>query len=261
MLIGEHLNLHVTWLEQILFHQHPRVAKRRLRFALRRGEGFSQLADILDDFHAFTTAAGRSLEQHRITDAFAGFAEGFEVLRLAVIARHQRHTGLFHQRFGGGFAAHRVDGRGGRAEEDQPGGFDGAGESSVFREKTVAGMNRLGTASLGGGDQFIDLQITLGSLAAAQIDADIGFTAVARIAVGGAVHSDGSQAQGLGGAHDPAGDFATVGHQHSGNHRCAHQRDSLVGAACQFGGRFCRKARKPSWPSGLTRIRAMAFSV
>ena len=107
-------------------------------------------------------------------------------------------------------------------------------------------MNRLGTAGLGGGDQFIDLQITLGSLAAAQIHTDIGFTAVPRIAVGGAVHGDGGQAQGLGGAHHAAGDFAAVGHQQGGNHRCAHQRDSLVDAACQFGGRFCRKARKPS---------------
>ena len=133
VLIGEHLNLHMTRLEQILFHQHPRVAKRRLRFALRRGEGFSELADILDDFHAFAATPRSGLEQHRITDAFAGFAEGVEVLRFAVIARHQWHASLFHQRLGGGFAAHRIDGRGGRAEEDQPGGFDGAGESGVFR--------------------------------------------------------------------------------------------------------------------------------
>jgi len=246
VLIGEHLNLHMTWLEQILFHQHPRIAKRRLRFALRRGEGFSELADILDDFHAFAATTRSGLEQHRITNAFAGFAEGVEVLRFAVIARHQWHAGLFHQRLGGGFAAHRIDGRGGRAEEDQPGGFNGAGESSVFREKTVAGMNGLSTAGLRCCDDLVDFQVAVGGLAASQVHTDISFTAMPCIAVGRAVNGDGCEPQGFGGTHDPAGDFATVGDQHRGKSG-SHGRDSWVdGSACQLGARFCRKARKPS---------------
>ncbi|MNO53114.1 hypothetical protein D3C76_435520 [compost metagenome] len=261
MLVGEHLDFHVTWLEQVFLHQHARIAERRLRFTLSRGEGFGQLADVLDHFHAFATTAGRGFEQHWITDAFAGIAEGVEILRFAVITRHQWHTGSFHQCFGGGFAAHGIDGRGGRAEENQPGRFDGTSEPGVFREKPVTRMNRLRATGLGRCDQLVDLQITVGGFAAAQAHANIRFPAVPRLTVGGAVHGNRGQAQGFGSAHHAAGDFATVGHQQGGENRCAHQRGSLVVvAACQLGGRFCRKARRPSWPSALTRMRAMVFS-
>ncbi|MNK93454.1 hypothetical protein D3C87_1136150 [compost metagenome] len=261
MLVGEHLDFHVTRFEQVLLHQHPRVAERRLRFTLGRGQGFGQLADVLDHFHAFATATRGGFEQHRVADAFAGGAEGFQVLGFAVITGHQWHASGFHQGFGGGLAAHGVDGRGGRAEEYQAGVFDGAGEPGVLRQKAIAGVNRLGAAGLGGGDQFVDLQIAVGGFAATEVDPNVGFADVAGVTVGGAVHGHGGQAQGLGGAHHPASDFATVGHQQGGEDRCAHQRGSLVDSACQLGGRFCRKARRPSWPSGLTRMRAMAFSV
>ncbi|MNO81996.1 hypothetical protein D3C76_732550 [compost metagenome] len=261
VLVGEHLDFHVTWLEQVFFHQHPRIAERRLRLTLGRGQGFGQLADVLDHFHAFAAAARGGLEQHRVADAFAGGAEGFQVLGFAVITGHQWHASGFHQGFGGGLAAHGVDGRGRWAEENQTGVFNGAGESGVLRQKTIAGVNRLGAAGLGGGDQLVDLQITVGGFAATQVNANVGFAAVPGVTVGGAVHGHGGQAQGLGGTHYPASDFATVGHQQGGEDRCAHQRGSLVVSACQLGGRFCRKARRPSWPSGLTRMRAMAFSV
>ncbi|MCY1173527.1 hypothetical protein D9M73_136890 [compost metagenome] len=261
VLVGEDLDFHVTWLEQVFLHQHPRIAERRLRLTLGRGQGFGQLADVLDHFHALAAAAGRGLEQHGIADAFAGGAEGLEVLGFTVVARHQRHAGGFHQGLGRGFAAHGVDGRGRWTEEDQAGGFDGAGEPGVLGQKAVAGVYRLCTAGLGGGDQFVDLQVTVGGLAATEVDADIGFTAVPGIAVGGTVHGHGGQAQGLGGAHHPAGDFATVGNQQGGQRRTGHGRGSLFDdSACQAGLRFSRKARKPSCPSGLTRIRAMAFS-
>jgi hypothetical protein len=65
----------------------------------------------------------------------AGRAEGVEVLRFAVITGHQRHAGGFHQGLGGRLAAHGVDGRGGRAEENQPGRFDGAGEPAFSDRK------------------------------------------------------------------------------------------------------------------------------
>ena len=77
-------------------------------------------------------AARRGFEQHRITDACAGVAECFQVLGFAVVTRYQRHAGSFHQRLGRRFAAHGVDGRGGRAEEDQACRLDGTGEAGVF---------------------------------------------------------------------------------------------------------------------------------
>ena len=255
LLVGKHLDLDMPRLEQVFLHQHLPVAERRQRLTLGGGQGFGQLADVLDHLHALATAARRGLEQHRVADTLTGGAEGLQVLGLAVITRHKGYASRFHQGLGRGFAAHGVDCRGGRAEEDQACRLDGPGEAGVFREEAVAGVNRLGAAGVGGGNQLVDLQVTIGGLAAAQVDADIGFTAMAGIAVDGAVHSHGGQPHGLGGTHDPAGDFATVGHQNGVE--CAHERGSWV---CQLGARFCRNARKPSWPSALTRMRAMAFS-
>ena len=132
LLVGKHLDLHMPRLEQVLLHQHLPVAEGRQRLTLGGGEGFSQLADVLDHLHALATAARRGLEQHRVADTFTGGAEGLQVLGLAVITRHQRYASRFHQRLGRGFAAHGVDGRGGRAEEDQACRLDGTGEAGVF---------------------------------------------------------------------------------------------------------------------------------
>ncbi|MNZ64242.1 hypothetical protein D3C78_824090 [compost metagenome] len=261
VLVGEHLDLHVARLEHVLFHQHARIAERRLRFTLGRGQGFAELAFVFDYLHALATAPGGGLEQHRVADLLGGGAEGFQVLGLAVVAGHQWHAGLFHQGLGRRLAAHGIDGAGRWAEEDQPGLFDGAGEAGVFGQKAVAGVDRLGAAGFCRGQQLVDVQVAFSRLGTAEVDADISLAAVPRFTVDGAVHGDSGQAQGLGGAHHPAGDLAAVGNQQGGQRGAAHGRGSLFdGSLCQAGLRFSRKARKPSWPSGLTRMRAMAFS-
>lgn len=149
---------------------------------------------------------------------------------------------------------------GGPRKIDQPGLLDGAGETCVLRQKAITWVNGLGAAGLGCGQQLVDQQVAFGSLGAAQVDADVGFAAVTGVTVGGAVHGDSGQAHGLGGAHHPAGDFAAVGDQQGGQSGAAHGRGSFLSTVCQAGRRFSRKARRPSWPSALTRIRAMVFS-
>ncbi|MND43741.1 hypothetical protein D3C80_345610 [compost metagenome] len=250
--VGEHLDFHVARLEDVFLHQHARVAEGGLGFTLGGGQGLGQFAFPFHYFHALAATAGGGLQQHRVADAFGAGAEGFQVLGLAVVAGHQGHAGGFHQGLRGGLAAHGVDGGGRRAEEDQPGLGDGAGEAGVLREETVAGVDGLGAAGLGGGDQLVHQQVAFRRLGAAQVDGDVGLAHVAGVAVDGAVHGHGADTQGLGGAHDAAGDFTAVGDQQGSDH-CY--------CSCQDGLRFSRKARRPSWPSGLTRMRAMALSV
>ncbi|MNZ77104.1 hypothetical protein D3C78_956290 [compost metagenome] len=253
VLVGEDLDFHVARLGQVFLDQHVRVAKTGLRLALGGFQRLGQFAFALDHLHALAATAGGGLQQHRVADA-RGFAlEGRVVLVIAVVAGHQRHAGFFHQRLGRGLAAHRIDGAGWRAEEDQPGLFAGAGEASVLREETIAGVDRLRTGGLRGGEHGIGAQVAFRRLGAAEVDGDVGFFHMAGVAVGGAVHGDGGQAQGLGGAHDPAGDLAAVGDQQCGNRH--------YWFSCQAGLRFSRKACRPSWPSGLMRMRAMAASV
>ena len=219
VLVGKHLNLHMTRLQHVLLHQHARVAKGGQCLALRRLQALDQLRFAFRHLHAFAATAGGGLEQHRVADMGAGGAEGFQVLGFAVVTRYQRHPGFFHQGFGGGFAAHGVDGAGRRAKKHQPGSFDGAGKAGVFREKTVTRVNCLGTAGLGCRDNLVYQQVAVSRLGTAEVDRDIRFTHMPGMAVDGTVYRHGSQAHGLGGTHHAAGDFAAVGHQKSGNHR------------------------------------------
>ncbi|MCY1363691.1 hypothetical protein D9M69_504660 [compost metagenome] len=250
--VGEHLDFHVARLEDVFLHQHARVAEGGLGFTLGGGQGLGQFAFPFHYFHALAATAGGGLQQHRVADAFGAGAEGFQVLGLAVVAGHQGHAGGFHQGLGGGLAAHGVDGGGRRAEEDQAGIGNGAGEAGVLREEAIAGVDGLGAAGLGGGDQLVHQQVAFCRLGAAEVHGDIGFAHMAGVAVDGAMHGHSTDTEGLGGAHDAAGDFTAVGDQQGGDH-CY--------CSCQDGLRFSRKARRPSWPSGLTRMRAMALSV
>ena len=152
MLIGEHLDLDVTRLEDVFLDQHARVAKRRLRLALGRLQRLGQISLALDHLHAFAATACSGLEQYRVANLFCSDAEGFHVLGFAVIAGHQWHAGLFHQCLGRRFAAHGIDGRGRRAKEYQAGILDGASEIGILGKEAVARMDRLRAAGLGGGD-------------------------------------------------------------------------------------------------------------
>ena len=61
VLVGEHLDLHMARLEHVFFDQHARIAERRQRLTLRRGQRISQILIALDHLHAFAAAARRSL--------------------------------------------------------------------------------------------------------------------------------------------------------------------------------------------------------
>ena len=115
VLIGKHLNLHMPGLEHVFFDQHACIAKRRQRFTLSRSQCFGQLAFVVHHFHALAATPGGGFKQDRVADVLSRGAKGLQILRLAVITRHQRHPGHFHQGLGGGFTAHGINGRGGRA--------------------------------------------------------------------------------------------------------------------------------------------------
>ena len=72
------------------------------------------------------------------------------LLVVAVVARHQRHAGRFHQRLGADLRAHRADRRRRRADEDDAGLGAGSREVRVLGQEAVARMDRLRAGSLGG---------------------------------------------------------------------------------------------------------------
>ncbi len=116
------------------------------RLALRGCQRALELRRGFDDAHALAAAAGGGLDQHRIADAVGFARKRVEVLRLAVIAGHQRHAGLLHHLLGRALRAHRPDRARGRPDEDDAGPRAGLGEIRVLRQKPVARMNRLRAA-------------------------------------------------------------------------------------------------------------------
>ena len=81
----------------------------------------------------------------------------------------------------------------------------------VLGQKTVARMNRLNVADLGGADHAIDLQIAVGGLGRADAISLVGQFQVGRPAVGLAENSHRFHAQLAAGAEDAQGDLAAVG--------------------------------------------------
>ncbi len=73
-----------------------------------------------------------------------------------MIAGDEGYTGFHHQGLGRRFRAHGADRRRRRADEDDPGGGAGIGEIGILGEEAVTGMNRLGAALPGGGDDALD---------------------------------------------------------------------------------------------------------
>ena len=123
-----------------------------------------------DGTHALAAAAGRGLQHHRRLE-FAHDAVDFgRILARRLAAGDDRHIGGFGFLLGGGLVAEPLDDLGRRPDEDQPGGFDGAGKGGVFGQEAETGMNGLRAGGFRRGNHRIDAQIALGRGGAADLD-------------------------------------------------------------------------------------------
>ena len=87
-----------------------------------------------------------------------------------MVARHQGHTGFFHNRLGGGFGAHGGNGRRRRADEHNAVGFAGFGKAGVFRQEAVAWVDGLCTALPGDVDDGVGFQVAFGAGGRANVE-------------------------------------------------------------------------------------------
>ena len=104
----------------------PRASRRADAMAAASSSGAVHLA------HALAAAAGARLEQHRVADLLDGQRQRRVVQPGAVGAGHDRHPGLGHRLLGPDLVAHRLDRRGRRADEGDPGVRAGRGERGVL---------------------------------------------------------------------------------------------------------------------------------
>ena len=117
--VADDLHLDVARILDEFLDQHAVVAEGGLGLALGADNGGGKFCSRTHDPHAAAAAAGGRLDQNRKADPVGGLRQRRLVLGFAVIARHQRHAGLFHQHLGAGLRAHRPHHVGGRTDEHQ----------------------------------------------------------------------------------------------------------------------------------------------
>ena len=171
-------------------------------------------------------------------------------------SRHARHASGLHQAPRLELRPHALDHVGGRTDEGQPGIGTRRREGGAFAEEAVPGVNGVGA----------------GPAAASMIPIH-GQVRCDRAEVAGPVEADGLvghehvRAVGVGARRTRP---PRRGRARGTRARCAPRSPldwQSVPYACRWGpvvhpgGRFSRNARRPSWPSSLTRWRAIASAV
>ena len=141
------------------------------------------------------------------------------ILVVVVKARHQRHTGLAHDAFGGRFGSHGRDRRGRRPYEHQPGSRTCGRKRRVFGQESVPWMNRLRSRALRDRDDHVAVEITLPRRRRAQAKRFVAGRDMHCIGVGIRKNGDGPDAHAPRGARDPAGNLAAIGDQDFVKHR------------------------------------------
>ena len=188
-----------------------------------------ELGVLVDAAHALAAAARDRLDQHRVADLVGFLLEKRGVLPLAVIARHDRHAGLLHQRLGAVFEAHGADRAGRRADECNARSDAGLGELRIFRKEAVARMNALRARALRDLDQPIDAEIALGRGRRSDRVRLVAFAHMQRVTISLGIDRNGAQPQPARRAGDPAGNLAAVGDQDRRKHA---RRISTAEACC-----------------------------
>ncbi len=218
--VGQHLQLDMARVVEILLDVHRVVAERGTRLGARDAERLLERGGVARHLHAAPAAAGGGLDQHRIADLSGDVARLRDIGNRAVRAGHQRHAELRHRHLGGDLVAHHADMRGRGADEGQAMRLHHLGEAGVLGEEAVAGMDRLGAGHQGGGQDGRDVEVAVLRRRRSDADAFVGQPHVHRIGIRGGVHRDRGNAEFAAGSLDAKRDLAAIGDEDLLEHRC-----------------------------------------
>ncbi len=159
--IRKDLNFHMTWRCQKPLDQERPVTKGALGQAASASESCADFGFGGDDAHPLPAASCGRLDHQRQLQLARFALQVRQVLICAVISGQYRDTGRAHASFGNTLRAHRGDGRRRRANEHPARIGARRGELRVFREKSVAGMDRTRSSRLRRVQDARDVEITV----------------------------------------------------------------------------------------------------
>src|SRR5258705_7111825 len=269
--VGQDLYFDVTRRMDVFLEEKPLIPEGRSRLASRGLERGRHLVSGAHEAHAAAASSARSLEEYAISDP-VGVAErayhGVDPYR----PRDARLTAFRRRPARGGFVPEARHAFGRRAYEGEPGVAALLRENRALRQESVPRMNRVRAHAPGGLEDGLGVEIALGGRGGADRDRLIPRAHVRRPAVRVGVDGDRRDPHLLEGATDANRDLSPVRDQNlSKGTRPLANRSASGGEirarrdhCFQEGGRFSRKAPRPSCPSGDARnpaIARIAFSI
>src|SRR5450631_961202 len=209
--IAQYLDFDVTRLFEIFFKINRIVAEGGLGLGPRRLEGRGKFLRGAGDFHAAPAAAGRRLYENREAEHprhGQRFRVGGDCPRRAWDARNSEPE---RRRFGRDLIAHEPDVFRLRADEGNVMVRENLGEPRILGKESIAWMQGFGAGDFAGGKKGWNVQIGIPGGGRPDAHRFIGELHMHRMGVGRRVNRHGRDAELLGGAQNPQGDFAAIG--------------------------------------------------
>src|SRR2546426_2546940 len=206
----------------------------------------AQRALVPPRLHPDPAAPGDGLDHQRVAGGTRRRDERVVALVLAAVAGQHRNARALCDLLRHRLVAERCKDLRRRADEPHSRRINGARELRTLGEEAVSGMNQVRARLTRGRDDPIDREIRLARGGGTDADGHVGLPHERERGVGVRVHGDRAHAQAFRGPDDAPRDLAAVRDEER-----RHQR----------GSRFSRNARIASWPSALTRARAMRSTV
>ena len=227
VLIAQHLHFDVPRGADQLLDVHAAIFERRFGFGRCGGKRRRHFRGRFDRAHALAAAAGRRFEQHGIADLGSKRRGGFG-RRENTAAGRDRHARLVHDPARRRLVAHGGDDARFRTNERETVVARDFGEACVLGEKSVARVNRIGTADQSGRDDVRDVEIRRRNRPRADAERLIGMAHVQRAAIGLAEYSDGRNAEFVTCTIDAQRDLAAIGDEYLTKHGLPFDREQRL---------------------------------
>ena len=219
MLVAKHLNLDMARIDDEFLDEDTVVAEGGFRLGARAGEALRDLFARMSDPHALAAAASGGLDHHRIADLVGDLSRAFRRFDHAEMAGNGRDLGRIGEFLRFDLVAHRLDGFGIGADEDDLRFRERMRERRALGKKAVTRMDRLGARLETGGDDLVDREIGRRGRGRADGDRLVRHFDVERVLIGFGIDRDGPDAHPARRPDDATGDFAAVGDQDRLKHR------------------------------------------
>ena len=228
--VAKNLELDVARVAEIFLHVDGGIAERRLRLGAGLLHLRLELVLRLDDLHASPAATGGCLDEHRIADLGGDLLGLADIGDRAVRAGHERQAELGRSKLRLDLVAHRADMLGLRADPDDLVALHDLGKAGILGQEAVAGMDRIGAADLGGGDDVRDVEIGVGGRRWSDADGMIREADVHRVGVRRRMDGNGLDAHFMTRAVNAQRDLATIGDQDflNGHRRLLDDDERLI---------------------------------